>query len=1098
MRTKFSGILTLLLAFVVQLTFAQEKTVSGTVTDNTGLPLPGVNIIVKNTSNGTQSDFDGNYALQVNVGETLVFSYVGFKTVEQAVTAASNTYSVSLDEDAAVLEEVIITAQGIKKEKKALGYAVSSIKEEAIKNNPESDLTRALSGKAAGINITAQNGMSGSSNKVIIRGMNSFTGDNNALYVIDGVPMSNDTNSASSDTRNNFFDGIMGSSRSIDLDASNIESVNILKGLAAATLYGTAGRNGVIEITTKTGSSVDLNEKQEIEVSTSFFVNEVAALPDYQNKFGGGFEQANPATWFYSNWGPGFYKDGLGGWGSEDDFDEDGTLPHPYSTSNYLATNYPDYQSQWEGARYEWYPRNSVKDFFKQGSVATASINVRGRSDDGDVTYGLAYTHLSDEGFTPGNSLNRNNITVSGSAKLGNNFTAKGSMTYTRTNFKTPPIAYSNGSSVAGSGSSVFGDLIYTPRSIDIFELPFELPDGSSIYYRDDNAIQHPLWTVKHAKFSQLTNRANGFASLQYDFSDNLNIFYRGAIDSYSEEAVNRQNRGGVTGNTATDSGFLDTRTNSSFISAHTVILTGNYKLFNDKVSLGFNVGGESNQTDFNRIGLYSDDQQVFDFFDHSGFVNTTTNKDFDGDGFIDVDTEFHQKRNIVGLFGQLSLDYDNIVFVTVAGRNDWVSNQINNTKFYPSASLSFLPTAAFDGLQSENGLNYLKLRAGYGTSANFATGYPTSTNLSLNTNAFLDSGGNPVIINTTSSTVGNDNIKPELFEEYEFGVEARLFKRVNLDFSYYEKTTNDLIVNQPIPASTGATLTTTNIGQIDSWGIEADLGIDIFDNPDGFNWYFNVNFNKTDSEVIDLGSASDIIVYSGFTNLGNGARVGYPLGAMYGGRVARNEDGQPLIDDIGSFVGETLDEEGILPFIGDPNPDFIMNYSSTMSYKGFALGVQVNHTSGGDLYTETVSTLLGRGLTTDTEDRLSTFILPGVSQSTGEPNIIQINNSNYYFDNMFAHPTASSLSVYDASVIRLQEVSLGYTFPSKFLDRTPFGNLSIKLSGNNLWYEAYNMPEGTNFDPNTTGLGAGNGAGFEFLTGPSSRRYGVSVNATF
>ena len=196
----------------MQLTFAQEKTVSGTVTDNSGLPLPGVNIIVKNTTNGTQSDFDGNYALQVNVGETLVFSYVGFKTVEQAVTAASNTISVSMEEDAAVLEEVIITAQGIKKEKKALGYAVSSIKEEAIKNNPESDLTRALSGKAAGINITAQNGMSGSSNKVVIRGMNSFTGSNNALYVVDGVPYSNDTNAATTDDdRNSFFDGNMGS-----------------------------------------------------------------------------------------------------------------------------------------------------------------------------------------------------------------------------------------------------------------------------------------------------------------------------------------------------------------------------------------------------------------------------------------------------------------------------------------------------------------------------------------------------------------------------------------------------------------------------------------------------------------------------------------------------------------------------------------------------------------------------------------------------------------------------------------------------------------------------------------------------------------------
>ena len=200
MRTKFSGILTLLLAFVVQLTFAQEKNVSGTVSDNSGLPLPGVNIIVKGTSNGTQSDFDGNYTVNASVGQTIVFSYIGFNSVERAVTAATSNISLQMTEDAAVLEQVVVTALGIKKEKKALGFAVSSIKEEEISNSPESDLTRVLQGKTAGINITTQNGLSGSANKVVIRGMNSFSGNNNALYVIDGVPYSNDTNESG-----NFF-----------------------------------------------------------------------------------------------------------------------------------------------------------------------------------------------------------------------------------------------------------------------------------------------------------------------------------------------------------------------------------------------------------------------------------------------------------------------------------------------------------------------------------------------------------------------------------------------------------------------------------------------------------------------------------------------------------------------------------------------------------------------------------------------------------------------------------------------------------------------------------------------------------------------------
>ena len=241
------------------------------------------------------------------MGQTIVFSYVGFYTDERAVTAVTSNINLQMSEDAAVLEEVVVTALGIKKEKKALGYAVSSIKEEAIKDSPETDLTRVLQGKTAGIEITTANGLSGSANKVIIRGMNSFSGNNNALYVVDGVPYSSDANAAG-----NFIDGNSGSSRSFDIDPNNIENIDILKGLAATTLYGTAGRNGVILITTKVGSTSNMQAKQEVEVSTSYFFNEVASIPDYQDKYGGGFDQA--FGWFYSNWGPGFYEDGLGGY----------------------------------------------------------------------------------------------------------------------------------------------------------------------------------------------------------------------------------------------------------------------------------------------------------------------------------------------------------------------------------------------------------------------------------------------------------------------------------------------------------------------------------------------------------------------------------------------------------------------------------------------------------------------------------------------------------------------------------------------------------------------------------------------------------------
>ncbi len=1074
MRTKFSGILTLLLAFVVQLTFAQEKTISGTVSDNSGLPLPGVNIIVKGTSNGTQSDFDGNYTVNANVGQSLVFSYVGFNSAERAVTAATSNISLQLTEDAAVLEEVVVTALGIKKEKKALGYAVSSIKEESIKDNPETDLTRVLQGKTAGIEITTQNGISGSANKVIIRGMNSFSGNNNALYVIDGVPYSNDTN-ASGD----FVDGNSGSSRSFDIDPNNIENIDILKGLAATTLYGTDGRNGVILITTKTGSTKNITAKQEVNISTSYFFNEVASLPDYQDQYGGGFDQA--FGWFYSNWGPGFYQEGLGGWGSDAAFDENGTLAHPYSTSAFLGANYPDYQALYEGARYDWKPRNSVEQFFKTGGVASISANFKGRSEDNRFNYGMAFGQVEDEGFTPGNKVTRTNLTVSGGGKLTNKLNVRGSMTYTKTNFKTPPVAASFGSSTFGSGSSIFGDLYYTPRSIDFYELPYSAPDGSSIYYRDDNAIQHPLWTIQNAKFSQNVNRVNGFASLDYNFNDNINLRYQGSIDTYSENNVNKQNRGGRTGDLVTDSGFYSTWNNTNLISDHNLVLSGNnYSFLNDNLGFNFMAGATSRNRKFDRIGIDSFGQQVFDFFNHEGFTDY---------GYI----EYHEERNIVGLYGQLSFDVNNWVFLNLSGRQDWVSNTSkNNTLFYPSASMSFIPTSAFKGMKSDNGVNYMKLRVGYGTSANFSTGYPTSTGLSLDTQGWLDNTSN-----STNSFVGNPNIKPELFSEIEYGIEMKLFSRLNLDFTYFTRTTKDLIIgNNPIPLSTGAGFTSTNVGEIESWGIEAELGLDILKRSEGFNWNINVNFFANESEVTDIGD-NDILIYAGFTNLGNGARVGYPLGSMFGSRIARDEDGNLLVDGVGNYLADQVDEDGVLPFIGDPNPDFVMNYTNTFEYKGLSLGFAINHTSGGDIYSTTTATLMGRGLTTDTENRLSTYILPGVNINTGLPNDIQINNSNFYFDNGFASP-ADELSVYDGSVVRLREVNIAYSLPSKLLNKTPFGKVTIKASAFNMWYNAYNTPDGVNFDPNTTGLGAGNGQGFEFLTGPSSKRYGMSVNLSF
>jgi len=1073
MKTKFNGFLTLLLAFMVQISFAQEKTVTGNVSDTSG-PLPGVTVVVKGTNTGTQTDFDGNYSINASTGAILQFSFMGLQT-KLVTVGNSNTIDVVMQEDAQALEEVVVTGLGIKREKQALGYAVSNVSSEKLEQKSESDIARVLSGKASGVQIQQQSGMSGSGTSIIIRGMNSFSGSNQPLFIVDGVPFSSDTNA-----QGDFIDGNNGSSRFLDLDPNNIESVNVLKGLAAATLYGTQGRNGVILITTKSASIGDGIKKTEITVSSSLFANEIASMPNYQNEYGGGFDQS--FGWFFSNWGPSFDEGGPAGWGSQDAIDENGTLEHPYSTAS-LATGIPQAFPEFAGARYDWKPYDGVKDFFRTGVIASNNINIRGASGDGKVAYNVNYGNLDDQGFTPGNHLTRNTFSVGGTAKLSNNFTITGTTNYTRTDFKTPPVAASYGSNVGGENASIFGNLFYTPRSIDLMNLPYQNPiTGESVYYRQNNSIQHPLWTVNNAGNTQNTHRIFGGLSLLYDINDNLNFTYRYGYDVYSENNSNYSNKGGKTGSVANQSGIYQTWNNTNTIDDHNFTLNGNYDI-NEDLDISFSVGATSRRDVYDRNGVASVGQQVFGVLRHFNFAEQD-------------EIQYYEERNILGAYLQTEIGYQNFLYLTLAGRNDWVSNlaEANRSIAYPSASISFLPSKIIESLRDSEVINYLKLRAGYGTSANFPVGYPVSSTLSLDTQDFQDGDGVNIVTNSAGDVLGNVNLKPERIGELEFGIETRMFNnKLTLDASIYKRTTTDLIVDRPLDPSTGFTITRTNVGEVQNDGIEIDLTYDWFksNDTDGFTWSTSLNWTKNEAIVTDLGLDTDIVVYAGFSNRGNAAIEGEPLGTMIGTAIARDENGNMMVNAAGSYVIENGNN-----IIGDATPDFVMNVSNSFTYKNFSLGFLFNWTQGGDMYSQTIQTLLGRGVINDDGvDRANSFILPGVNPA-GEPNTTQINNSTYYFSNVLYGP--DEMGVYDATVFRLQELSLSYSLPKKHLEKTPFGSLSITFTGNNLWFHTPNMPENANFDPNVAGLGVGNGAGFEYLNGPSSRRYGMSIKASF
>lgn len=1034
MKTKFSGILTLFLAFVVQLTFAQEKTISGTVSDDSGLPLPGTTVLVKGTTSGTSTDFDGKYSIQAAQGSTLVFSFVGYSKKEVRV-GASNTINVTLAEDAESLDEIIVTAQGIRREEKALGYSVATIQSDQIERKPETDVARILTGKIAGVEVNAGGGFLGTQASVIIRSKNSISGNNQPLYIVDGAPIAGD--------------------RSFDIDPNNIATTTVLKGLAASTLYGQDGRNGVIVITTKSGSGGSIDKKFEVTVSTTTSFLEVANLPDFQNLYGQGADNTLNTT-FFGTWGARF----------------DGQIvPHPLAIGAY-AGSFPQFQ----GATVEYKAApNNVSDFFKTGIGQITSVLLK-KNFDKDSGVSLAFGHADQSGYIPENGLRRYNIAVGGRTKLTNKLGFNTSVTYNNT-FTFRPTR------------NFFTLLTWIPRNLDIQNLPFEDPnDGSSVYYR--TTISNPRWQQKNTAFNETTDRTFIKAGLDYEISDKITANYLYSLDSYSTLNEDYQNKGGA------DSplGFLQTFNRTVRTTNHRFSFVGSDFKLADNISLNAVLGGESKNVQFSNLGIFSEDQVVFNFKRHNNFRSNQV-------------IEGTSETNTIGIYGQLEFAYENYAYLTVSGRNDWGSTveDENNSLFYPSVSLSLIPTSMFEGLKGASN-NYLKVRGSYGTSANFPNAYLTRPQLAANAQANLNPfTGNTVATNALSTFLPNPGLKPELLKEYEIGFEGRLFNNfLDFDISAYRRVIEDQILNSSLAASTGFTNTVINAGRIDTDGLEISLGINPFQSNEegGFNWNINNQFTAYETTVIDL-PVERVDIASGI----NFAIEGEPYGVMRGTFAVKDDEGNLLINpETGKIIFS--DDVGLEDeLIGDPNEDWRFTNINTFSYKGFTLGIQWEYIHGGDIYSVTASNLLRRGVTTDTQDREGTFIIPGVlgNPNTGEiltdgngdkiENTIQIGPNDLYFINL---QDVDENLVYDASVIRLRDISLSYSLSKKALERSPFGNVTFTVSGNNLWYETPNIPKGLNLDPEVLGSGAGNGKGLDFQNDPSYKQYSFGVKLTF
>jgi TonB-linked SusC/RagA family outer membrane protein len=1060
---------------VALISFAQERTVSGKVSSlEDGSPLPGVNVVVKGTTNGAVTDSDGNYKiLTTGRDQALIFSFIGLETKEVLI-GERTVVDVQLSLDITQLSEVIVTAQGIERDKKALGYAVSSVDKKQIEARPVNDISRVLQGKIPGVIITPSGGAAGTGASINIRGYSSLTGSTQPLWVVDGVPFNSATNNASGFTTGGTATA---TSRFLDIDPNTIETINVLKGLAATVLYGDQGRNGVIVVTTKSGSA----KKQVSEVSfqQSLSISEIASLPDFQNNYGAGFQQlVGP---FFSNWGP--------------HFDEIDSVAHPYQflSDPSLRDAYPEYFFKRDP--YEATPNPA--GFFRKGIVSNTSIGISGGSDKLGYNASVAYT--DEEGYAPGNDLKRLNITTGFNAAVTDKLNVRTRLIYANTDFQSPPLNGATGGGASFGGvPSLYGQFLYTPRNVDVLNLPFETPlDHKSIYYRGGNDIPNPLWVAKYAKETDVTDRFSVATNIAYDFNESINLSYRIGLDTYTQKQNREYNKGIGPTYPNINNGILQTQTLTNTIWNHDIILAFNKDLSSD-ISVAARIGVNARNDYFTRDGVYSEGQSVFGLMRHSNF-STSSSRSVAFDGRVFYRTTEQQRY---GVYGDFSFDYKDYVFLNVAARNDWTSTLEpgNNSLFYPSASVSFVPTDAFESLKS-NSLSFFKLRFSYGTSAGFPPVYTTRSVVAQNLRGFTDVGGALYGEHTISNLLGNKTLKAELQQEIEAGFEARLINdKIGIDFTMYDRSTKNLITEAPIDPSTGYTSTYTNIGKLSNKGIELGLNGTPVNTASGLQWDVTLNYTLVRPKVEKLGGGISEVVLYGFSDRGNFAIEGQPMNVIKGTGILEDGAGNRVVGSDGLYV---LDP--ILKILGDPNPKWISALINTVSFKGFALSFQWEYRHGGKMYASTPSATIGRGVTTDTDfNRDLTFVLPGVKivstdsegNRTYADNDIQITASDYGFNTQFFG--YNEVGMFDATTVRLREISLGYTVPKSALGKLPFKGVSLQLTGNNLWFKAVNVPDGVNFDTEVSSQGVDNGLGFDYLTGPSVRRYGAVLKLTF
>ncbi len=1014
----------------------QKRTIKGTVTDELG-PVTGASIVVKGTTLGTISDLNGLFSIEVSEGQTLVVSFIGYVSQEIRVTNQTSL-DIRLVEDAQTLSEVVVTALGVKREKKALGYAVQELKGDAIIESREVNVTNALSGKISGLQvIRSSNGPAGSS-KIVLRGYTSLTGDNQPLIVVDGVPMDNKAGAENNDYWNPSPD--MGNGLS-DINPEDIESMSVLKGGSAAALYGSRAGNGVILITTKTGKRSD---GLGITLSSSVAFETVFMSPKMQSAFGQGENDIFDNRSNYS-WGP--------------------------RIEGQSVTN-------WNNVSEKMAAYDNIKNYFDTGTNLTESITFQQQYGKSSIYTSL--TRTDDHSKIPGSTYKRTNLTARAVSTFGKDdrWTTDTKVQFIRSDAMNRP---SNGN----NASNPFFTMYLLPRSMDIrgFNPPTN-ENGSMLWYGGSSQV-NPYWAAKYNLNQDVRDRFLMSGSLKYKFTDWLDAEVKGGTDMYTTQVENKLYAGSPLSATGRYTFGDDTFYENNF----SFLVSARKDNLIDKLGASASFGGNLMSRKYTRIRGNSGDLEVPNLFSINNGQNNPT-----------VDEGYYRKK-INSLYGTVQLNWDGYLFLDGTFRNDWSSalSKANRSFFYPSVSVAYVFSDMMNKMDMElpQWISFAKIRGSFAQVGNDLDQYQLYNTYVIG----KDPNGNTTA--RSRDTLFDSNVKSELITTYEAGAEIRFFNnRLGFDFAWYKSNATRQLINLPMDPLSGYNYRKINAGDIQNEGIELMMNARILEMKNSLTWDLLANFSTNKNKVKSLADGVERYAIGNYdTDVSILAVAGGDYGEIYGTTFKRVTDksspyfGKMIVDDNGLPQRETKKSK-----LGTQQASSLLGVTNTFGFKGFSLSFLIDCRFGGQIFSGTNNAMQFNGTAEATapggnRDKLVVdAVVP--TGNTYAVNTKEITAQDYWR----ALSGQGNLgiienNIYDATNIRLRNIQLNYSFAKRMLAKTPFQQVKLGVSCNNVWMIKSNL---NGVDPESVFAAGSNAVGFENAASPTSRSYLFNVTLGF